>query len=90
MTLEKFPSTELHSLQSCVISTVKFHHPPLSVLTSKQLLLNSLRANPTKWSNTLKKFVGKFMTNCLSVFEHFMGLALNGLNIFKKLPLRLT
>ena len=26
---------------------------------------NSLRANPTKWSNKLKQFVGKLPTNCL-------------------------
>ena len=41
--------------------------------------LNPLRANFTKWSNTLKQFVGKLPTNCLSVFEHFVGLALKGL-----------
>ena len=35
-----------------------------------------LSANPTKWSNTLKKFVGNFPTNCLSVFDHFVKLAL--------------
>ena len=35
-----------------------------------------LSANFTKWSNTLKQFVGKFPTNCLSVFDHFVGLAL--------------
>ena len=33
-------------------------------------LLNPLKANPTKWS-----------TNCLSVFDHFVGLALKGLNL---------
>ena len=35
-----------------------------------------LSANPKKWSNTLKQFVGKKPTNCLSVFDHFVGLAL--------------
>ena len=35
-----------------------------------------LSANPAKWLNTLKQFVGKFSTNCLSVFDHFLGLAL--------------
>ena len=38
-------------------------------------LLTPLNANPTKWSNTLKQFVGNLPTNCLSVFGHFMGLA---------------
>ena len=41
--------------------------------------VNPLSANPTKWSNTLKRFVGKLPTNCLSVFDHFVKLALNGL-----------
>ena len=40
---------------------------------------NPLSANPTKWSNTLKQFVGKLPTNCLSVFDHFVKLALKGL-----------
>ena len=29
---------------------------------------------------TLKQFVGKLLANCLSVFDHFVGLALKGLN----------
>ena len=40
-----------------------------------------LSANFTKWSNTLKQFLGKLATNCLSVFDHFVGLALKGLII---------
>ena len=40
---------------------------------------NPLRANLTKWSDTLKQFVGKLATNCLTVFDHFVGLALKGL-----------
>ena len=43
------------------------------------IIFNPLSANPTKWSNTLKQFVGNFPTNCLSVFDHFMNLALKGL-----------
>ena len=42
---------------------------------------NPLHANPTKWSNTLKQFVSKLPTNCLSVFDHFMKLALKGLSV---------
>ena len=41
--------------------------------------INPLSANPTKLSNTLKQFVGKLPTNCLSAFGHFVGLALKGL-----------
>ena len=40
---------------------------------------NPLSANPTKWSNKLKQFVGNLPTNCLSVFDHFVGLVLKGL-----------
>ena len=39
-------------------------------------VINPLGANPTKWSNTLKQFVSKLPTSCLSVFDHFVGLAL--------------
>ena len=41
--------------------------------------VNPLNANPTKWSNTLKQFVGNLPTNCLSVFDHFVNLAFKGL-----------
>ena len=35
--------------------------------------LTLLSVNFTKWSNTLKQFVGNLATNCLSVFDHFVG-----------------
>ena len=35
------------------------------------ICVNPLSANPTKWANTLKQFVGNLPTNCLSVFDHF-------------------
>ena len=41
--------------------------------------IDPLSANITKWLNTLKQFVDKLPTNCLSVFDHFVGLALKGL-----------
>ena len=40
---------------------------------------NPLNANPEKWSNTLKQIVGNLPTICLSVFDHFVNLALKGL-----------
>ena len=43
--------------------------------------MNPLSANPTKWSNILKQFVGNLPTNCLSVFDHFVKLALKGLKV---------
>ena len=39
------------------------------------VVINPLSTNPIKWSNTLKP------TNCLSVFDHFVGLALKGLSL---------
>ena len=44
------------------------------------IFLNSLSANPTKWSIALKQFVGYLSTNCLSVFDQFVKLVLKGLN----------
>ena len=40
---------------------------------------NPLSAKFIKWSNTLKQIVSKLPTICLSVFDHFSGLALKGL-----------
>ena len=42
--------------------------------------INPLSTNATKWSNTLKQFVCNLSTNCFSVFDHFVGLALKGLS----------
>ena len=44
-----------------------------------ELALNPLNTKFIKWSNTLKQIVGKLPTICLSVFDHFSGLALKGL-----------
>ena len=41
-----------------------------------------MSANPKKWSNTLKQFVGNLPTNCLNVFDHFVGFALKVLRLF--------
>ena len=49
---------------------------------SGTLVLNPLGANPTKCSKTLKKFVGKLPAICLSVFGHFVELALKELTNF--------
>ena len=48
------------------------------------MTLNPLSAKLTKWSNTLKQFVGNLPTNCLSVFDHFFILASKGLNFPEK------
>ena len=56
----------------------------------KSSIVNPLSANPIKWSNTLKQFVGNLPANCLSVFDHFVGLALKGLTVtrFSNLDVR--
>ena len=46
-----------------------------------KIVFNPLRANPTKWSNTLEQFVGNLPSNCLSVFGHFVKLSLKGLRV---------
>ena len=47
--------------------------------------INPLSANPTKWLNTPKQSLGNLPTNCLSVFDHFVKLALKGLSEFKRI-----
>ena len=59
----------------------KYTYFKVTYLRHNRLHLNPLSANFTKWSNTLKQFVGKFPTNCLSVFGHFVGLARKGLKL---------
>ena len=57
----------------------------------ESIIIKPLSASPTKWSNTLKQFVDKLLTNCLSVFDHFVKLALKGLKnsvIFFTFPWR--
>ena len=49
---------------------------------NQDLFLNPLSANFTKWLNTLKTIRRLFPTNYLSVFDHFVGLALKGLVTF--------
>ena len=61
--------------------TDRVHLPPESKVTRRRhATVNLLSANPTKLSNTLTQFAGKLPTNCLSVFDHFVGLALERVN----------
>ena len=53
----------------------------------QKFLLNLISANPAKWSNKLKQFVGNLPANCLSVFNHFVKLALKGLKISSQFQL---
>ena len=49
------------------------------------LVINPLSANFSKWLNALKHVIGKLPTNCLSVFDYFVKLALKGLISMKYL-----
>ena len=67
-----------------VFSTwTKIQDKNLNILGIKRTF-NPLSANPTKWPNTLNQFVGKLPMNCLSVFGHFINMALKGLRWHKK------
>ena len=48
------------------------------MMNFKRVIFNLLSANPTKWSNSLKSFVCNLPTNCLSVLDRFVGLAVKG------------
>ena len=52
----------------------------ITLHTAVTISVNHSSTNPIKWSNTIKQFVDNFPTNCLSVFDHFVGLALKGLS----------
>ena len=54
------------------------------LVETQSTVLNPLNANLEKWSNTLKQIVGNLPTICLSVFDHFMNLALKGLTLYQQ------
>ena len=66
-------------LKNCLSVFDHFVGLVLNGFKSFHLMVNPLSANPTKWSNTLKQFVGNLPKNCLRVFDHFVGLALKRL-----------
>ena len=47
------------------------------------IILNLLSANTTKWSQQTQRICWQQPTNCLSVFDNFVGLALKGLTLFE-------
>ena len=61
----------------------KITPPNLAFLPSTDEVVHPLNANPTKWSNTVKQFVGKLPTNIWSVFGHFVILVLKGLSVWE-------
>ena len=62
--------------------------PPLVYTGSRNCdEVNPLSTNSIKWSNTLKKFVSNLPTNCFSVFDHSVGLALKKLKLTPRMLL---
>ena len=49
-------------------------HLWMALNSSESAEVNTLSAKPPKWSNTIKQFVGNLRTNCLSLFDPFVGL----------------
>ena len=75
------------SIKSSVRILSEVHSEPsqtskMELFVKRLLVVNPWSANLTKWSNTLKQVLGNLPMNCLSVFDHFMGLALKGFTIF--------
>ena len=55
----------------------------ISSVVRQDMFINPLRGNFTKLSNILQQVVGKLPTSCLSVFDHFVELALKRLKYVK-------
>ena len=62
----------------CDLITWSYYLNNITTFKMKWRKLTPLSSNFTKWSNTLKQFVGNLPTIFLSVFDHFVGLALKG------------
>ena len=74
-------------LGSSCLSYTNYYFFNFACLLLYWYFLNPLSASPTKWSNTLKQFVGNLSTNCLSVFDHLVKLALEGLKSLHNIQL---
>ena len=77
---EQYISWHCHKTMSQNKSIVFYSH--LKIWKSP---INPLSASFTKWSNTLTQFVGNLPTNCLSVFDHFVKVALKGWTVKSQL-----
>ena len=64
-----FLSYFLFNISCCYLNLsgnhIYFDSNTLKVTSNLNIRINPLRANSTKWSNTLKQFVGNLPTNCL-------------------------
>ena len=69
-----------------IVQSVAYNQPKVKfdeklVGNDVAIIINPLSGNLTKWSNTLKQCIGKSPTNCLNVFDRFVGLALKVLKM---------
>ena len=62
-------------LQNATVTAFTFS----KLLRENQQGGKNTRLTPQKWSNTLKQFAYNLPTNFLSMFDHFVGLALKWL-----------
>ena len=69
---EKLISSWVFSFQIYIVNLVS------GIIATATL---NLWAQISQNGETLKQFIGKLPTNCLSVFDHFVGQALKGLNL---------
>ena len=76
-----FYTTNVVVVYEGITKALNFDAHPLTEIISYVFTsqINTLSANLTKWSNTLKQFVSNLQTNCLSVFHDFVELALRRL-----------
>ena len=82
-TYEPIVYAPLFLQNDCDMFPMKLFFPGIWWVFSREHSVDlTLSANPTQWANTIKQFVGRKPTNCLSVFDHFVGLALKGLTQF--------
>ena len=74
-----FPCNTSFEIHTFALLPTMYQFHAESILQCQTIILNPLSANFIKWSNTVKQFVGNLPTNCLTVFDHFMGLVLKRL-----------
>ena len=73
------PISQNRTKSNCKRTHIYGRKPP-NVSLQSEISFKAFSTDFKKWSNTLKQFVGNLPMNCLSVFDHFVGLALKGLN----------
>ena len=76
---KKSLSLQEHICDEVFISSNNFSSEFFLIENLPATVSNILNTNSTKWSNKLKQLDCNLPTNFLSLFDHFVGLALKGL-----------